>query len=72
MLLILIAMIIGSSLAAFSSPIGSSASAGLSGLRLAPQKLGGDAPFAAQNALPSPNADPAKPSQRGSLINLSV
>jgi hypothetical protein len=72
MLLILIAMIIGSSLAAFSSPIGSSSNAGLSGLRLAPQKPGGDTPFAAQNVLPAPNADPAKPAQRGSLINLSV
>jgi len=72
MLLILIAMIIGSSLAAFSSPIGSSANAGLSGLRLAPQKPGNDAPFAPQNALQAPHADPAKPAQRGSLINLSV
>ncbi len=65
-------MIIGSSLAAFSSPIGSSSNAGLSGLRLAPQKPGNDAPFTAPNALQSPNADPAKPAQRGSLINLSV
>jgi hypothetical protein len=65
-------MIIGSSLAAFSSPIGPSANAGFSGLRLAPQKPGNDAPFAAPNALQAPNADPAKPAQRGSLINLSV
>ena len=47
MLLILLAMIIGSSLTAFSSPIGSSANTGLSGLRLLPQKPGNDAPFSA-------------------------
>jgi hypothetical protein len=72
MLLIFFAMIIGSSLAAFSSPIGSAANAGFPGLRLAPQKPGNDAPFAAQNALQAPNADKAKLAQRGSLINLSV
>jgi hypothetical protein len=65
-------MIIGSSLTAFSSPIGSSANAGLSGLRLLPQKPGNDAPFSAQSVLPAPGAASSKPAQRGSLINLSV
>jgi hypothetical protein len=71
MLLILAVMIVGSSLAAFSLPIGSS-TPGLSGLKLTPQKLGGDAPFATPPALPSPSLDSGKPAQRGSVINLSV
>jgi hypothetical protein len=71
MLLILAAMIIGSSLTAFSSPIGSS-NAGLSGLRLLPQKPD-DAPFSSSNALAAtPNGETGKASQRGTLINLSV
>jgi hypothetical protein len=71
MLLILLAMITGAPLTAFSSPIGASANAGL-GLRLVPQKPGNDAPFATQNALQAPSVEPGKPAQRGSLINLSV
>jgi hypothetical protein len=72
MLLILLAMITGASLTAFSSPIGASANAGLSGLRLVPQKPGNDAPFSTQNALQAPGVEAGKPAQRASLINLSV
>ncbi len=72
MLLILLGMIIGSSLSAFSLPAASSTTSGLSGLRLAPQKQSGDAPFSAPAALPSPGVTPGQPAQRGSLLNLSV
>lgn len=72
MLLILAVMIVGSSLAAFSLPIGGGSAPALSGLKLTPQKLGGDAPFVTPPALPSPSLDSGKPAQRGSLINLSV
>lgn len=75
MSLILLGMIIGSSLAAFSSPVSSSANAGFSALRLLPQKAGGDAPFSAPNAanaLQAPAAASGRPAQRGALLNLSV
>ncbi len=72
MLLILTAMIIGSTLTAFSLPAAASATTGFSGLKLTPQKPSGDAPFAAIPALSFPSAEPGKPAQRGSLLNLSV
>ncbi len=73
MLLIIAAMIIGSTLTAFSLPATGPASpfSGLSGLRLTPQKPPSDTPFSAP-ALPSPSVEPGKPAQRGSLLNLSV
>jgi hypothetical protein len=72
MLLILAAMIIGSSLAAFSLPAASSATSPLSSLRLTPQRPGNDAPFSAASPLPAAGPDSGKPPQRGSLLNMSV
>ncbi len=72
MLLILLAMIIGSSLSAFSLPAANSAASGLSSLRLSPQRLSGDAPFNAPSTGPLESSDPTRPLQRGSLLNLSV
>jgi hypothetical protein len=72
MLLIILAMITGSSLTAFSLPAASSTNSSLSGLRLTPQKPSGDAPFTPSPTLSSPSLDPTKPAQRGSLLNLSV
>jgi hypothetical protein len=65
-------MIIGSSLTAFSLPIGSSSASGLSGIKLTPQKPAGDAPFSAPSSLSSQSGDPGRALQRGSLLNLSV
>lgn len=71
MLLILLAMIVGSSLTAFSLPSATSAASGLSGIRITPQKPAApDTPFAAP--LASPNLDTTKPAPRGSVLNLSV
>ncbi len=73
MLLILVAMIVGSSLTAFSLPIGSTSGSGVSGIKVTPQTPSNDAPFSVAPSSPAlPSQGPQQGAQRGSLVNLSV
>jgi hypothetical protein len=70
MLLIILAMIVGSTLSAFSLP--SATASSFSGIRLAPQKPAAQTPFIPPPSVTAPSVETGKNVPRGSLLNISV